>query len=91
MKLLKLLITGAIALFVTLFAVNNSQIVTFNLWPFPQKFQCMLSLVILVSFTLGALIAGTLVWVSQLLKRFHASTSNTKTDNTKTEQHTDDQ
>ncbi len=69
-KALKIILSVFIALIVTVFAVKNSRVVAIDLWPLPLQFKLTLSLVLIGTFTVGALAGGLLVWISQLSKRF---------------------
>ncbi|NCP62090.1 MAG: LapA family protein [Alphaproteobacteria bacterium] len=69
-KALKIILSVFIALIVTVFAVKNSRVVAIDLWPLPLQFKLTLSLVLIGTFTVGALAGGLLVWISQISKRF---------------------
>ena len=68
-KAFKIIFSVLIALVLTVFAVKNSHIVAINLWPFPLQFNLTLSLVLIGTFTVGAVSGGLLVWISQVTKR----------------------
>ena len=68
-KALKLILSVLIALVLTVFAVKNSRVVDIDLWPLPFQFRLTLSLVLIGTFTVGALCGGFLVWIAQVGKR----------------------
>ncbi len=68
-KAFKIIFSVLIALILTVFAVKNSHVVAINLWPLPLQFKLTLSLVLIGTFTVGAVAGGLLVWISQITKR----------------------
>ena len=78
LKAFKVIFSVLVALILMVFAVKNSHVIDINLWPFPVQFKLTLSLVLIGTFTLGALSGGLLVWISQVTKRLFKN--NTQAD-----------
>ncbi len=64
MKYFSWIITLPLMLFVVVFALSNMHEVTFGLWPFDDTFTLELFIAVLVTFVLGFICGGTVLWFS---------------------------
>lgn len=63
------LLTFLIALYFAIFAVKNGANVTLDFWPFGWELQTSLSLLILITFIIGVVVGGAIVWWTEWIKR----------------------
>jgi uncharacterized integral membrane protein len=69
-RYLRWLLTFMVALYFAMLAIKNNSLVSLDLWPFDLRLQMSLPLFLCITFILGAMIGGALVWWSSFIKRW---------------------
>jgi uncharacterized integral membrane protein len=62
-------ITFLIALYFAIFGVKNDAKVTLDLWPFGWQLETHLAILILITFVIGVIAGGVVVWWTEWVKR----------------------
>lgn len=66
MKLVRLILAALLLAIAAIFAINNRQPVTVDLWPFPFEVEIRLVVLLILVLGLGALIGALAMWLRRL-------------------------
>lgn len=64
MKILRWVLFGLVVLILVVFAIDNRQVITLSLWPFPLELSTGLYIVVLLTLLFGFLLGELVAWLN---------------------------